>query len=87
MKNLRVVALTQKDLGWGWDDKPYYNVPGATPKFYNITLYVDPFPGYSHDSELVIKELKRVANIFPIPAPVVVCVLDRECPSRNQWTM
>lgn len=87
MKNLSVLTLTHKDLGWNWDDKPYFNIPAAASGFYNITMHVDPFPGYSHDAALVTKELKQVAKIFPVPAPVIVCILDKECHSRNQWAM
>lgn len=49
-------------------------------------IHVDPFPGYSHDPEIVARALADVERAFPLAYPPTVYLLDREPVERtNGW--
>jgi hypothetical protein len=83
--NDRVISLTDGDLVWQFDGKPYFSI--RTPsQGHGTTVFVDPFPCYSPDRELVVKMVEKVEKAFPIRFPTIYGLLPFEVESRTNGT-
>lgn len=81
--NIDVVELkAERDLKWNFegDGRPYFSYKDGDYSRYD---YVDPFPAYGHNTELVRVIAVSVAQAFPIPQPVTFYLTDRECTGRT----
>ena len=76
----RVIKSEHKDLKWPFDGKPYiYCNVGR----YGHSEYVDPWPGYSHDYDLVVAEFEHCERVVPLPWPGKLFILPFEGESRT----
>lgn len=80
--NDRIYFLGDSDLRWCFDSdgKPSYLLDTAN---YKSTEYVDPFPCYSHNRELVEKEVEHVETTIPLKFKPRWFILSHEGYSRT----
>lgn len=72
-----VILKPASELCWSFTENrdPYFQIDEGG---YKSNVYVDPFPAYAHDIELVKSELERCVSIFSIDQDVKIYVLERE---------
>lgn len=76
------------EIVWGFRDQggtAAFMYPKSDHSRYGSGIGVDPFPGYSHDLDVVRETLDRVSELFPLPEPFapMVFVLTHETLSRT----
>lgn len=60
-----IKTFKHEDLQWSFNSKDPFVYIRTEP--WNETVYVDPFPCHTHNSELVAEEVKHIANICKLP--------------------
>lgn len=83
--NPRIHAVSSTELVWSFEsgDKPYFNLKTDG---YPATIYIDPFPCYSHDIDLVAREVEYIESVINLPFKPHYFVLPFEPTSRtNGW--
>lgn len=79
----RIILIKSKDLNWQFDDtnKPYYTENNRYS--YAGMTYVDPFPCYNHNMDLVAKCVEDVEKLFPLGVAPMYYILSNEGFSRT----
>lgn len=79
----RIILIKSIDLTWQFDNsnKPFFYEKNRYT--YNGMEYVDPFPCYSHNIELVKKCAERVESLFPLGILPMYYILSNESFSRT----
>ena len=77
----RIHLFTKDNLSWGFDDSGSYIMLPRKP--YPYPEYVDPYPCYPHDIEIVRKEIERNEAIIKLPFFPDYFVLSNEGKSRT----
>lgn len=82
--NKRIIVLSDDDLHWGFNNgssRANYNL--RTPNAdWPHAVYVDPFPCYSLDREIVERVAAKVEDIFPVPFKPTYFILAHEFDDR-----
>ncbi len=79
----RIILVKSEDLSWQFngENKPYYYEKNRYS--YNGINYVDPFPCYYHNIELVKEQVEIVEKLFPMGISPMYYIASNEAYSRT----
>jgi hypothetical protein len=82
----RVTLFKDKDVKYPFDNNAKPSLSLKLPGTYGHTEYIDPFPCYHHDRDLVIAEAKKAEAAFPLGSPPHYFILPFDTTSyTNGW--
>jgi hypothetical protein len=85
MPNYSVIVRSRDDVSWPFEGEPYVLVGGKGT--YSRHEYIDPFPAYGHDENVVEAMLDLVTTKFPIKFHTNLYILNNESRGRTNGHM
>lgn len=80
----RIKFVKEEEMYWDWDtSQPSYYDKTPNSKHGGIYNKFDPFPCYTHNKDLIFKEVQKIESLFPIEFDTFYFIFPYECISRT----